>query len=121
VRCPRCLVIVGVALAHFDDDHGTWQCRENNAQIYATCPGCGDRGDAAHIAACSGNATQVAFCDGALWLLLLVELQRYRRGDVDFGNLLAAVAHQERMAKRHRWSKQMVSDATQQLRRSMRR
>lgn len=64
--------------------------------LHAHCPGCGDRGDAAHIAACAYARMLRPFTDGALWLLLVVEKQLHRRGVVDWGRLMSAVAHCER-------------------------
>lgn len=113
MRCPRCLVLVGAALAHYDDKIGAWQCRESNVQIFATCPGCGDRGDAAHIAACSAGRMRRTFGDGATWLMLVVELQLHRRGCVDFDRLMRAIDHASKRTTSattlHSWRRSLLS------------
>lgn len=101
MRCPRCLVLVATALRHYDTTLGVWQCRESNAQIWATCPGCGDRGDAAHIAACSSIRLRQIFADGATWLLLVLDLQLQRRGRPDFDRMREAIDY---AARRTTWA-----------------
>lgn len=70
--------------------------------IYARCPGCGDWGDAEHIAACAETKIRAAFGDGAMWCLLIVEKQVARRGEIDWSRLLGAIEYADRQAKRGR-------------------
>lgn len=69
---------------------------------YATCPGCGDRSDAAHIAACvalvrAGQAQEhrtarlAGWLQGARYVVRVMRLQLQRRGAVDFDRLDDAI------------------------------
>lgn len=58
---------------------------------YVRCPGCGDHGDAAHIAACTAAKLESIYQDGAIAALLIAEKQLHRRGSIDFMRLVDAV------------------------------
>jgi hypothetical protein len=66
--------------------------------IYARCPGCGDKGDAEHIAACAEQKIRATFFDGAMWCLLIVEKQVKRRGEIDWSRLMSAIDYADRKA-----------------------
>jgi hypothetical protein len=64
------------------------------------CPGCGDNGDASHVAACVGNSltrklereariAREGWQAGALAMMFAVEKQMMRRGQVDWTALVA--------------------------------
>lgn len=75
---------------------------------HVRCPGCGDRGDASHIAACMTLARARSFGDGALWAILLVEKQLARRGRVDWSRLLQAISYQDSRARERGHRLQLV-------------
>lgn len=64
-------------------------------KMYATCPGCGQRGDVAHLAACRVERKDAADIEawyrGATYALAMVRTQVGRRGAVDMGKLVDAI------------------------------
>lgn len=61
----------------------------------AMCPGCGDRGDAAHMSACvvlkRDRLRADGWLAGAMHVISLVRVQLGRRGSVDVAKLVEAV------------------------------
>jgi len=61
----------------------------------ARCTGCGDLGDAAHIAACASARISRAMRDGAELVLRMAETQLRRRGSTDIAALRTAISRME--------------------------
>jgi len=70
----------------------TWWERRGRFAM-ANCPGCGARGDVAHVAACAGARLADARREGAAQLLEMAHRQIERRGTVEVSRLAAVVLH----------------------------
>lgn len=85
VWCPTCGAL-GILLAGHDVVAREWRYADRPSHV--KCPGCGDGGDAAHIAACVHLAKDQLAGDGwergARYVVGLVKTQVGRRGEVDF-------------------------------------
>lgn len=74
--------------------------------VYVRCPGCGDRGDAEHVAACAGARIDTAWNEGGMYAVEIAKRMANRRrwlGAADLVGVLAGVRNTR--SARRRWGR----------------